>query len=210
MNNLCIRWPAASVVCIASGPSLTAEDLEFVRIKHQDGKCRVIVVNREFEFAPWADVCYMADYYCWRQYHAEYKSTFKGEGWTVDKMAAKQFKLKFLNRGFTSGYSTVPNTLNTGGNSGFQAIHLAAYFGASRIIMLGYDMQRTDGREHHYGKHAGKLANGKGFAEWIPALKPLLHDLKKYGLDIVNATRVTAIPDSWARRVPLEEIKWDS
>ena len=211
VNNLYARWPGATVVCIASGPSLDYgkySDVDFVRQVHEGGGCRVIVANREFKTAPWADICYMADYRCWLEYIKSYTEIFKGEGWTVDKEAAKRFKLNHIERAFSEGYSTIPNTINTGQNSGFQMVHLAAYFGASRIVMLGYDMQRTKGREHHYGRHSGNLANGKGFHEWLPKLKPLLSDLKTYGIDVINATRETAIPDKWARRMTVEEIPW--
>jgi hypothetical protein len=207
-KNMDPRWAGATVVCIASGPSLCAEDLEFVRTHHAAGLCKVIVVNREFEFAPWADVLYAADHRCWQEYIADIRKVFAGELWTMDGQAAKIFKLNLIKRGSTFGYSEDPGTINTGGNSGYQAVHLAAYWGAKRIVLLGYDMQRTGGLEHHYGKHRGRLPNGKAFEEWIRRFKPLIIALKQRGVLLLNATRSTAIPETWIARISLESIPW--
>lgn len=201
-----LEWRGAVVVCIASGPSLSPEDVALVDAARVAHKCRVMAVNREFESAPWADVLYAADYHFWQAYIDEVRAKFCGALWTIDKRAAHQFKLNLVARGRGEGYATELGTINTGGNSGYQAIHLAAQWGAARVIMLGYDMQRTDGKEHHYGKHKKGLPNGAGFKSWIPRFKPLFRDLRLRGVEVINATRVTAIPEDWIPRVPLEEL----
>lgn len=202
------RWLGETVVCIASGPSLTREDVDAIRELHDRGHCRVVVVNREYASAPWADALYMADYRCWDEYIKDVREVFTGELWTIDVQAARTFKLNLLRRGAGQGYSTEPRTLNTGGNSGYQAIHLAAFWGAKRIALLGYDMQLTDGKAHHYGTHRGKLPNGKGFAAWIPRFAPLIKDLTHMGVEVVNMTRVTAIPKAIIPRSSIEEFAW--
>ena len=53
-------WVDETAVCIASGPSLTQADVDYVR-----GKARVIVVNNGYLLAPWADVLYAADARWW-------------------------------------------------------------------------------------------------------------------------------------------------
>jgi len=195
------RWKGETVVCVASGPSLLREDVEAVR-----GKARVIVINREFETAPWADALYAADYRFWQTYIADIRRVFRGELWTVDARGAHQYKLNLVHRGMSEGLSKEPSTINTGGNSGFQAISLAAQWGAARIVLLGYDMQRTDGKEHHYGKHKNRLPNGAGFKSWIPRLVPLVRDLRKAGVELWNATRETAISSDVIERKALEEL----
>jgi len=197
-------WAGATVTCIASGPSLTQADVDFVR-----GKSRVIAVNREYETAPWADVCYAADYDFWRVYLAEgLRDVFKGQLWTMSEQARKEFGISCIGRCNGDGYSIIPNTITTGGNSGYQAVHLAAYWGASRIVMLGYDMQKTGGKEHHYGKHKGQLRNGRSYPFWIKRMHPLIRDLKRRGVTLINATRSTMIPEKWVPRVTVENIAW--
>lgn len=207
-KNLNPRWAGETVVCVASGPSLTQEDVAVVQAQHVASRCKVIVVNREFESAPWADVLYAADDSFWKEYIVDVREVFKGELWTQDFQASKRLKLNLIERASGDGYSSKPHSLTTGGNSGFQAVHLAAYWGAGRILLLGYDMQRTNGREHHYGKHRGKLPNGKGFNVWIPKFKPLVIDLNRMGVSLINLTRETAIPEDWITRSTVEEVVW--
>ena len=47
-------------VVVASGPSLTAEDVDYCR-----ERAAVIVVNDNYKLAPWADVLYAADPEWW-------------------------------------------------------------------------------------------------------------------------------------------------
>ena len=57
-------WRGRTVVCIASGPSLTAEDCELVR----ESGCPVIVTNTTFRLCPWADMLYAFDRPWWNHY----------------------------------------------------------------------------------------------------------------------------------------------
>lgn len=204
MINSALKWGGKIAVCIASGPSLCAEDIALVRRAHSEGRCKVLVVNREFESAPWADAMYAADLAFWQSYWNEIRSAFPGERWTVDVRAARQFGLQLLRRARGEGFSVEPGTINTGGNSGFQALHIAAQWGAARIVLLGYDMQRTQGKEHHFGRHKNRLPNGAGFKDWIPRFRPLIRDLEARGVRVVNATRETALPAEWCPRSALE------
>lgn len=206
-NPIGARWLGETVVCIASGPSLTREDVDLVKVQHAAGRCKVIAVNREFEMAPWADALYIADYMCWQEYMKDINKAFHGERWTIDERAARQFKLNLIGRARGEGFSKDPKEITTGGNSGFQVVHLAMHWGASRIFLLGYDMQQTGGKPHHYGKHRGHLHNGKWFDRWIPSFKPLVAELKRRGVQIVNLSRQTALPD-WVPRSTLEEVQW--
>ena len=53
-------WPDATVVCIGSGPSLTAEDVDYCR-----GRAKVIAINNAYQLAPWSDVLYACDGAWW-------------------------------------------------------------------------------------------------------------------------------------------------
>lgn len=203
------RWAGETVVCIASGPSLTKEDVAAIQIQHALGCCKVIAINREFEMAPWADVLYMADWKCWNEYIADVRVNFKGELWTVDQHAARVLKLNLVKRSDERGFCRRENTINTGGNSGYQAVHLAASWGASRILLLGYDLQQTGGKEHHYGKHRNRLHNGSGFKDWIQRFKPLITDLNKMNIQILNLTRQSALPQDWVPRSTVEAVPWN-
>lgn len=146
---------------------------------------------------------YAADYRFWDVYGPKIFGVVSSELWSVSEMARDKFGTYWIRCGTNAGFSKEPDTINGGGNSGFQAIHLAATFGATKIVLLGFDMQRTGGKEHWHGKHEGKLPNGAGFGPWMRALEVLARDLRRAEIEVVNCTRVTAMRSF--RRAPLEE-----
>lgn len=92
----------------------------------------------------------------------------------------------------------------TGKNSGFQALHAAVLFGASRVVLLGFDFQATNRRSHWHGDHPPGLSNSRRrYGAWVEAMKPLAHDLERLGIEVLNCSRETAL--SCFRRVELQE-----
>lgn len=72
-------------------------------------------------------------------------------------------------------------------------MNLAYLFGARKIILLGFDMQSADGKSHWHGDHPGPLNRSSAFKTWIKNFDILARDLRDAGVDVVNATRVTAL-----------------
>jgi hypothetical protein len=138
-------------------------------------------------------VLYAADHPFWKQYIGKIRATFRGELWSVSEMARDQFGTYWIRHATGAGFCTEPDSINGGGNSGFQAVHLAATFGARRILLLGFDMQRTNGELHWHGKHEGNLPNGAGFKGWLKAFDRLAVDLKLRDIEVVNCSRATAM-----------------
>lgn len=136
---------------------------------------------------------YAADYTFWRQYLPQIRERFTGELWSVSEQARDQYGTYWIRHATDEGLAREPDTINGGGNSGYQAVHLAATFGAARIILLGFDMQRTGGKIHWHGPHEGRLPNGVGFPAWLKAFGPLAKDLKAAGIEVVNCSRTTAM-----------------
>lgn len=146
---------------------------------------------------------YAADFKFWEVYIGQIRASFRGEFWTVSGMARDKYGAYWMQHSRDAGYNPAPDTINGGGNSGYQAVHLAATFGASKIVLLGFDMQRTGGKHHWHGKHEGRLANGVGFRFWMENFQALARDLKARGVEVINATRETAM--TCFPRAPLEE-----
>ena len=76
-------------------------------------------------------------------------------------------------------------------NSGAGAIALAARLGAKRIILLGYDCQKTDGKAHWHGDHPAGLGNAGGVSDWPAQFGKVAADLA--GIEIINCSRSTAL-----------------
>lgn len=178
------RWDGKTVVCIASGPSLTQVDCDAVRASGLPA----IVTNNTWQLAPWADALYAGDYQWWRRYAQE--CTFAGERWTCSERASTEFKLKF---------HRVAGEYNTGA----RAMQLAKSLGASRILMLGYDMDfGADGAVHWHGAHQrGRDAKGQRilvgnptadrFRIWQRLFTRLASELKP--AEVLNCSRRTAL-----------------
>lgn len=119
---------------------------------------------------------------------------YHGELWSISIPASRMYKLHYIsgNSG-TSGLSRDPAYIAAGKNSGYQAIGLAYYFGAKRILLLGFDFQRTGGRVHWHPDHPRTLGNGGRFAEWVKEMRPMAADLRKEAVEVINCSRSTAI-----------------
>lgn len=88
-----------------------------------------------------------------------------------------------------------PGTIGSGGNSGFQAINIAAQFGATRILLIGFDMHAANG-VHWYGKNAWRNANNPmdhNYVRWRDALAKQAGVLKAMGIEVINASPDSAL-----------------
>lgn len=183
--------------CLASGPSMCAEDAEAVR-----GHGKVIAIGNTGELAPFADILYSADPSWWKHY-GERHAGFNGR------------RVALAHADLPAGVDGVAHRnslglgldcVHTGCNSGYQAINLAFLGGATTIVLLGYDMQHTGGRFHWHADHPRPLGNfNPGMPELCrPKFTALAIDLASRGVRCINASRETAL--TCFTRQPLAEV----
>lgn len=178
-----------TVVCIASGPSLTREDCELVRASGH----ATVVTNTTFRLAPWATVLMAHDRKWWEMNHADVAATFAGHkviGGTRGQCYGAQSLALMRFRPF--------------GNSGAAAVSLAVLAGSKKVVMLGYDCQHTGGKTHWHGDHPPGLGNAGSVARWAPKFAQLAEYARRSGCAVVNASRETAL--TMFPRVALEEV----
>jgi hypothetical protein len=156
-----------------------------------------------FLSAPWADVLHACDGRWWNVYGAQAKAVATGEYWTCDAQTADEHGLNWMPSSEDTGLSLHPNKINTGGNSGYQAVGLAYLWGAAKIVLLGYDSQRTGGKGHFHGEHPEGLPNDPPLAEFARRMIQLGADLRAQGVLVFNASRETAI--TCFERMPIAE-----
>jgi hypothetical protein len=179
-------WPGGTVVCIAGGPSLTVEDVNYVRGK-VDG---VVGVNDAYRIAPWIDVLYACDAKWW-DHHKGVRS-FTGLKYSLQRQAAKWRGVSVLQNTGTDGLQMKPNGLKTGKNSGYQAINLAVHLGAKRILLLGYDMEIKHGsKSHWFGDHP--WGNRPPVSSFRGMFRTLVAPLEKHGVTVINCSRSTSL-----------------
>lgn len=119
--------------------------------------------------------------------------------WTQDKSwpdsqleyFKKKYNLNVITSNSNMGLSTDPTVIHQGSNSGYQAINLAYHMNPTKIILIGYDMQFTNGKAHWFGEHPDKVRSS--YHAWMIMYASLAEHAKKLGLEIINATTETAL-----------------
>lgn len=186
-------WPDSTIALLATGPSLTQEDVQYVR-----GKCPVIAINDSHLLAPWADVLYSSDRSWWPHYKGV--PSFQGMRYGVGSGMGKANPYRLhpeitvlRNDGWT-GLSLDPSGLKTGRNSGYAAIGLARHFGAKRILLLGYNCGLLHGKHHFFGNHPPNLQQTASlYPNFRRAFETLVEPLEAEGISVVNCTPQTSL-----------------
>lgn len=168
---------------IASGPSLTRDDCEALR---RVGN--IVAVNCAVFFAPWANYLFAADNVWWRHY-GEKVEWFKGH--RVSRTGKRTDVEMWRGKGWA----------RTGGNSGHMAIQYAVEQGATKIALLGFDQQKTDGKAHFHADHPKQakdgrrtnMANAGGIMAWPRLMTKTSVELEERGVKVVNLSRQTAL-----------------
>lgn len=210
-------WRGETVAVLATGPSLTPADVEFVR-----GRARVIAVNDSYRLAPWADILYAADDKWWQwQYrdHAAAIASFTGLRFCMEPGNLKksrpaavkpEWRVTVLKNAGVTGLELDPSAgLKNGRNSGYAAINLAVQLGATRIRLLGYDMSLgRGGKAHWFGSHpAGGSPQLTKFRLYFPTIA---EPLKASGVEVLNCSRrsaLTCFPKvALERALPLRQV----
>jgi hypothetical protein len=179
-------WTGRTAVVIGSGPSLTAEDCELVRLSGNP----VIVTNTTFRACPWADAVFAFDSKWWKMYHREVFATFAGR-----KISSSPLAVKY-------GVEVIPRRHQ---NSGVCATAWAMDQGAARVVLLGFDCSHgLNGETHWHGSHPTELNNTTSIFDWPRQFAALAKQAAKKGIEIVNASRETAL--TCFPRVELESV----
>ena len=165
--------------------------VDMAALKRRKG-WQLLTVNNSWKLAPWADVMFAGDLQWWDRYGHEVKG-FAGERWTRDEAAALRHRLRLVRLRHGTGLCREQGHIHSGGNSGYQAINLAWHFGAKQIVLLGFDMHRHGGGHWHV-EHEGMLSAPEGhISQWRRNFEALAFDLRAAGVEVVNATKGTAL-----------------
>lgn len=157
-----------------------------------------------------ADHLYAADAHWWNHHIHDINCGFTGKRWSCDppgntnwnKHDPEEWRIKVLDCHIKGkGLSHDAGVVHSGGNSGYQAINLAYHLGASRIVLLGFDMHQHSGKSHWFGDHPHGFVTGQPdrFIAAFRTIKP-----EQYGLEVLNCSRKTAL-DAFPRH-NLEDI----
>ena len=216
-------WRGETVVIVASGPSLSDEQLALCR-----DRARMIVINDNYLRAPWADLHYFCDSK-WFNWSRDFESpaqepfgreralklfhSFEGRRAALESAISVrplEPTIKFLRNDSNKKKTTTPggicwepDGLRTGRNSGYQTINLAYHTGASRVLLLGYDMHSSGANSHWFGKQpvmqAGRPVKQSGdpdhavyASSYLPHFPTLARELVGK-MEVINCTPNSAL-----------------
>lgn len=182
-------WRGETAVLVASGPSAKAVPLDLAK-----GKARFIAINNSWQLVPWSDALYACDGAWWR--HTNGCQEFPGLKLSIDRGACRQFGLHRVEcqKGDDRLILDRWNVIGWGGNSGFGALNLAVQFGATKIILVGYDMTIRYG-SHWHGDHPSGMSNPKtgNVERWRRAIDAAAVPLSRVGIAVFNCSAVSAL-----------------
>lgn len=183
----------ARVFIIAGGPSVAGQDTE--RLKDHP----VIAINSSWMRVPFADTLFFSDGRWWREYADEVLVGFTGRivTCTLDVFHPRFERLKrrtVPGLSYDAGEVMVRRTSLTG------ALNLAMHRGFREIVLLGADGKPgADGRIHHHDEYSPRLATSLSnlWDEQRLDLEAAAVDLRKKGVDVLNASPCSALADLW-------------
>lgn len=191
-------------IVAATGPSLTRDVAAHCRAAQRRG-WQVLAVNDAWRMVPSAEALYAHDTAWWS--HHKGAPGFAGARWsaTSDLAArdgkrelAKAYGINLVHGSFGAGFSHGPG-IHYGGDdheqschSGFQAVNLALLWGARRIVLVGFDLRKVEGRSHFFGDHPRTMNFASPYARFAAALANARPTLPA-GVDLINATPGSAL-----------------
>jgi hypothetical protein len=152
-------------------------------------------VQDAYRLMPWADVLYGCDAKWWNEHKG--CPDYQGEKWsshdegTNKKLPeAEAYGLNLVEGRDKPGFSLDPECIHYGSNSGFQAVNLALLWGATTVVLVGFDMRRVEGRAHFFGEHPPALRTGMAYERFVEYFnRAKVPD----GVRILNATPGSAL-----------------
>lgn len=182
------EWAGESVAILGGGPGLTREQID--QLGRTD--VRIIAINNAGELAPWADILYFCDAR-WYQWHKEKAAAFEGRRVTLENLALqRELEVRSLRDYGVLGFAPRSDGVCNGRNSGYQALQLAAWLGAARVLLLGFDMRQVEGRMHWHPEHP-VATPANIFQGWLDCFEQLAPELEKRGCKVINCTPGSAL-----------------
>ena len=178
-----------------SPPSAYSPYMEFLHGKH------VIGTNCAFMIGDWIDIALYGDKNFFTRY-SEPLAQFPGLKITIYPHKFKEDWIKYLamDKDHPRGITTDPSKISWNKNIGGSAINLAYHLGASRVFLLGFDMNLDSaGKQHWHNVYdRGPIIEPSRikklpFNRHLRCFPDIAADAKKLGLEIINLNPGSAI-----------------
>lgn len=214
-----------TAVLIATGPSITVEQLAFIEQHHAAGNCRVFTVNNAYQHVSWTDVHLSCNGTWWQWYYPRSKElrNLPCLKYTWYPKLAEKFNINYISAIVKDGLSTDPTAVHINHGSGPMCINLALHFGIKRLLLIGHDMkfapdydgkcQKIGSKSRHFFDEYPKILqhwpsvkvglSKPGVLDGlIEVYEKMVPQLKTVGMEIINCT-----PDSALTTFPMSTLE---
>lgn len=201
-------WPDKDVVIVGGGPSIKGFDMDLLKSLSGQKLFRTIGVNKAYKLGSWIDCLWFGDGSFLNLFQKQI-AEFPNIRASCCPQAGKYNHIYTFNRDRKHGHGITkkPGFVSWNKHSGGSAINLAYHFGASRVFLLGFDMdvqQEGDiGLTHwHEGypeknkkirKNRARKAQIPPFNRHMGPYPQIAKDANQYGMKVYN---VVGSPDS--------------
>lgn len=180
-------WEDSTVFILGGGPSLSQANVDALRGQ------RVIAVNDAFKLGKnWINLVWFSD--CrWYVWNYPELMNFKGMIVGCPPCHCDHTRVLQVTRRDQAGLSHDPEVVFWNKNSGASAINLAYLMGASRIVLLGFDMHAVNGKNNWHTNHKHVPRSDIYTNKFLPCFDKIARDASAVNLQILNATPNSAI-----------------
>lgn len=200
-------WRGEVAAIVACGPSVKGENLLLLK-----DRVHVVAIKESIEVCPWAEVVYGCDAAWWL--HRNGLPKFGGIKIAHGQQATSQHKdIRRAEIKINSDALLLeqPMVISNGGNSGHQALNLVAQFGATDIILVGFDMSADPNHLHWYGRNKWNNANnpmGSNFQRWLKGFEIIKKDIDRAGITVINVSQTSTMKSFRKARLPEIMEEW--
>ncbi len=194
-------WEGATAYILGGGSSLLKENLELI---HNE---RVIGINNSFMMGDWVDVCWWGDPR-WFDWNEKELAEFGGLKVCCCASLMQRQGVKVVRRGKPMGLELRPDFISWNKSSGGSGVDLAVHLGASKVVLLGFDMhyEEKTGNNNWHDLHKVKQHSFDPYPRFMESFAHIRKDAQERGVEMINSTMNSSIPEACIKKKPLEEV----
>lgn len=198
-------YPGETAVMFATGPSLTEEVIEEVRPYHVAGKVRAFGCNDSYKLIDYLDVFYACDGAWWDK-HPKVLETLPPEChvWTQEQRVAQALHFNYINGVHKPDLSKKPDLIHYGSNSGYQQLNIAYLYGIRKFLLVGYNMQKVEGKSHFFGDHPSGLSQHSPYDRFVQFFASIDSEIRS---TVINCTPNSALKNTFKNQSLTEALE---
>jgi len=183
-------WVGETAFVLCGGTSVTDEQCALLAGR------KVIAVNTMYRKVMDAPIMFFADMWWFREEKRESLGTwkaFKGLKVTKEVIQSEPNMCLVFWSSPTVGIATRPDSVALGHTSAQAAMNIAVHKGASRIVLVGVDNCRVNGRAHCHKEYPETRCLEEGWEKKDRDFSYTVEPLKKMGVEVLNASPISTL-----------------